>query len=124
MHIAGCQQYGCVFTQSYATGDDKITFYHWDYAHNINYVIRTYCHEAGHYIDRKLAKSTTRFSNESLWAKAMADDLQISKKKSCTAYGEAAAVEDYAESIAEYIKDKTAFTKDFPNRAAILNKII
>ena len=112
------------FPQSYATGGDKITFYRWDYAHDMDYVIRTYCHEAGHYIDTSLATSARRFSDETLWAKAMADDLLMSAKKSCTVYGENNACEDFAESIAEYVKDKAAFTKKFPNRAEILDGII
>ena len=54
----------------------------------------------------------------------MSDDLAISGKKSCTSYGENASVEDFAESVAEYVNDKAAFTKDFPNRAAILSGFI
>ena len=112
------------FRRSYATGGDKITFYKYSHAHDTNYVIRTYCHEAGHYIDKQLATSGARFSQEPLWAKAMSEDKLISKKKSCTKYGENSPVEDFAESVAEYSKDKITFTTLFPNRAAILSKII
>lgn len=112
------------FPQSYATGGDRITFYRYDIAHDMDYVVRTYCHEAGHYIDTKLATSSTRFSEENLWAKAAADDLIVSKMKSCTWYGENSPAEDFAESIAEYVKDATSFTNKFPNRAAILANII
>ena len=112
------------FSRSYATGGDKITFYRYDYPHNDDIIVRTYCHEAGHYIDRKLATNKGRFSEESAWVKAMADDKATSGRASCTPYGENANTEDFAESVAEYIKDKNAFTKDFPNRAAILSSII
>lgn len=112
------------FPQSYATGGNEITFYRWDYPHDDDYVVRTYCHEAGHYIDKSLATTAGRFSAENLWTKAMSDDIIISSKKSCTSYGENSPTEDFAESMAEYIKDKTAFEKDFPNRAAILSQII
>lgn len=54
----------------------------------------------------------------------MADDIVVSGKKSCTAYGENSATEDFAESVAEYVKDKRGFEKNFPNRAAILATII
>jgi hypothetical protein len=115
------------FGHSYATGGDKITFYRHDAPHNDDYIVRTYCHEAGHYIDIKLATSggnNARYSSEAIWTKAMADDLTASGKKSCTTYGENAPTEDFAESVAEYINDKKAFSKDFPNRAALLSKII
>ena len=111
------------FGHSYATGGQTITFYRYDYPHNDAYVIRTYCHEAGHLIDANHG-TNGRFSAESLWTKAMADDIVVSGKKSCTAYGENSASEDFAESMAEYVKDKTGFEKVFPNRAAILATII
>ena len=43
------------FPHSYATGGDKITFYRYDYPHQDDYVVRTYCHEAGHFIDTSIA---------------------------------------------------------------------
>lgn len=115
------------FGHSYATGGDKITFYRYDRVHNDDYIVRTYCHEAGHLIDTNLAAGTgktARFSAEPVWQKAMADDKAANGKKSCTAYGENSPTEDFAESIAEYVKDKNSFTKDFPNRAAVLANII
>lgn len=112
------------FTHSYATGGDKITFYRHDYAHNPDYVTRTYSHEAGHYIDRQKATTSTRFSEENAWKDAMAADQSVSGKKSPTTYGENAPTEDFAESIAEYVGDKKKFKTNFPNRAAILEKIV
>ena len=111
------------FPHSYATGGEKITFYRYGYKHNDDYLVRTYCHEAGHYIDTQLATVSTRYSDESLWSNAMLDDLTLTKKKSCTKYGENAPTEDFAESVAEFIKDESAFTKQFPNRAALLKNI-
>lgn len=113
------------FTHSYATGGDKITFWRYNYQHDDDYVIRTYCHEAGHFIDKNLSSSVNaRFSDENVWTKAMKDDKIISGKKSCTAYGQNAHTEDFAESLAEYIKDKIAFSSAFPNRATLLDKIL
>lgn len=112
------------FGHSYATGGQKITFYRWDKAHDMDYVVRTYCHEAGHFIDLNRSTSATRFSSGGLWTKARSDDRIISGKFSCTTYGENSAAEDFAESVAEYVRDKTAFTKQFPNRAAILASIL
>lgn len=115
------------FGHSYATGGDKITFYRHDITHNDDNIVRTYCHEAGHFIDMNLATGTgksARFSAEPVWQKAMADDKATSGRKSCTVYGENSPTEDFAESIAEYVKDKNSFTRDFPNRAAVLANII
>jgi hypothetical protein len=112
------------FPHSYATGGQKITFYRYDHPHNDDYVVRTYCHEAGHLIDVRNATASSRFSDEKLWTKAMADDIIVSGKKSCTQYGENSNAEDFAESVAEYVNDPIAFARAFPNRAAALANII
>jgi SPP1 gp7 family putative phage head morphogenesis protein len=112
------------FTHSYATGGDVITFYKYTNQHDLNYVVRTYCHEAGHFIDTNLGTSGTRYSSTKPWVDAMKADKRISQMKSPTKYGENANVEDFAESMAEFIKDMTAFEKKFPSRAALLRKIL
>ena len=113
------------FTHSYATGGDKITFYRYDRPHDSDYVVRTYCHEAGHYIDTNLSVSGGRFSEEKEWQKAIAEDKKLSGSKSPTAYGENSPAEDFAESIAEYVQNAKEFSKKFPNRASILkNKVL
>ncbi len=112
------------FPNSYATGGDTITFYRYEIPHNDVYITRTYCHEAGHYIDTQLATSANRYSEEALWTKAMADDLTLTQKKSCTTYGENSPVEDFAESIAEFVNDEATFTTSFPNRAALIKGIL
>ena len=113
------------FTHSYATGGDKITFYRYDRPHDSDYVVRTYCHEAGHYIDTNLSVSGGRFSEEKEWKKAIAEDKKLSGSKSPTAYGENSPAEDFAESIAEYAQNAKEFSKKFPNRASILkNKVL
>lgn len=111
------------FTHSYATGGEKITFYRFEYPHDERHVIRTYCHEIGHHIDTEIA-SQYRFSSEDLWTEAMKQDIIKSNKKSPTEYGENSCVEDFAESIAEYIADKKSFKENFPNRAAILELVL
>lgn len=112
------------FSHSYATGDDKITFYRYDRPHQDDYVVRTYCHEASHLIDTAIATQGSRFSSENLWANAMKDDIITSGMKSPTKYGEKASTEDFAESVAEFVKDETGFTGQFPNRAKIIKSII
>lgn len=112
------------FTQSYATGGDKITFYRYDWNHDPDYVVRTYCHEAGHYIDQTLGVNKVNFSSEKMWTDAMKEDIIISKRKSPTEYGENANVEDFAESIAEYVSGRETFSRTFPNRAEIIKAIL
>lgn len=112
------------FPHSYATGGDEITFYRYDHPHQDDYVIRTYCHEAGHLIDITLSTHGNKFSEENLWTNAMKNDIIASGKKSPTTYGENSCVEDFAESVAEFVKDETGFTRQFPNRAKIIKSII
>lgn len=111
------------FTQSYATGGDTITFYRWDYPHDDDYVIRTYCHEAGHFIDKTRSTTGIPYSLCQDWTDAMKHDMLYSGKKSPTVYGENSNAEDFAESVAEFTQDLTSFEKDFPNRATLLKSI-
>jgi len=112
------------FTRSYATGGDKITFYRYDDPHDMDYLVRSYCHEAGHYIDKQNPVNGVRFCENSDWTKAMADDMITSKKASITDYGENSPSEDFAESVAEFVEDPTGFEKLMPGRAALLKKLL
>nr|DAJ26687.1 MAG TPA: minor capsid protein [Caudoviricetes sp.] len=109
------------FRGSYATGGDDINFWRYDYPHNDDYVVRTYCHEIGHKVDTDNSVNGTRFSEYTWWADAMAEDKKVSGQKSVTFYGENANSEDFAESMAEFVKDPDAFRKKFPNRAKIID---
>lgn len=109
------------FRGSYATGGDDINFWRYDYPHNDDYVVRTYCHEIGHKVDTDNSVNGTRFSEYTWWADAMAEDKKVSGQKSVTVYGENANSEDFAESMAEFVKNPDAFRKKFPNRAKIID---
>ena len=109
------------FRGSYATGGDDINFWRYDYPHNDDYVVRTYCHEIGHKVDTDNSVNGTRFSEHTWWTDAMAEDKKVSGQKSVTVYGENANSEDFAESMAEFVKDPDAFRKKFPNRAKIID---
>lgn len=54
----------------------------------------------------------------------MTDDKMVSGSKSVTTYGENSNVEDFAESVAEYIRDNSTFIKKFPNRAKLIEQIL
>lgn len=109
------------FRGSYATGGNDINFWRYDYPHNDDYVVRTYCHEIGHKVDTDNSVNGTRFSDYTWWTDAMAEDKKLSGQKSVTVYGENANSEDFAESMAEFVKDPDAFRKTFPNRAKIID---
>lgn len=109
------------FRGSYATGGDDINFWRYDYPHNDDYVVRTYCHEIGHKIDTDNSVNGTRFSDYTWWTDAMAEDKKVSGQKSVTVYGANANSEDFAESMAEFVKNPDAFRKTFPNRAKIID---
>ncbi|MBO5917391.1 MAG: hypothetical protein J6Q14_01330 [Oscillospiraceae bacterium] len=111
------------FTQSYATGGDEITFYRWDYAHNPDYLVRSLSHEIAHKVDTSLG-GATRYSEQTDWQKAMADDKAFSGMASITTYGENSPSEDFAESIAEYIKDQNFFLQFMPNRGKLISAIL
>ena len=111
------------FTSSYATGGEEITFYA-SASHDDDYVVRTYCHEAGHYIDAKNGTKKSRASDLTKWKRAMNDDLAFSGLAHPTRYAANANTEDFAESLAEYCMDGVSFRKNFPNRAAVLDGIL
>ena len=111
------------FPHSYAIGGDKITFFRYEQEHRADRITRTYCHEIGHYIDTQRAVGGKRFSEGKVWGDAIAADFTLTKQKAPTKYGENSVIEDFAESVAEYAKDKEAFAKQFPNRAKIMEEI-
>lgn len=111
------------FTHSYATGGDRLTFWRHDREHDEDYVVYTYCHEMGHKIDTDIAVSS-RYSEETTWKAAMRADKKISGLKAVTVYGENSSVEDFAEAVAHYTKDKSNFETTFPNRAFLLERIL
>lgn len=107
------------FTRSYATGGDEITFYKYS-GHDDDYVVRTYCHEAGHYID----KVNGDVSRTQAWRRAMRDDRRASGKESPTQYGENSNQEDFAESVACWATNRMAFEVEFKHRADIISNTI
>ena len=83
-----------------------------------------YCHEAGHYIDKTLGVNGVSYAESSVWTKAMTDDKMVSGNKSVTKYGENSKEEDFAESLAEFIRDYSTFVQKYPNRAKLIEQIL
>ena len=113
------------FDHSYATGGDEITIYRSSY-HDMGYLLHTYCHEGGHYIDYTTqgADKTNRYSQQQKWKDAMSKDFELSGKKSYREYGENSELEDFADSVGYYVIDHDAFANLFPERTKLLDKIL
>lgn len=113
------------FSGTYAIGGNQITFFRYDY-HTEDYLLATYVHEGGHFIDATLpgASYNDPYSKQAAWSAAMAKDLSTSGKKSCTDYGENSPGEDFAESVQEYVINHDSFVTNFPERAKLLDAIL
>ena len=111
------------FSRSYATGGDEITFYAHT-GHDDDYVVRTFCHEAGHYIDSSNSKGGKNFSSRFDWQDAMASDYSQMGNSHPTSYASNSNSEDFAESVAEYSINGVQFRRDFPSRASLLDSLL
>ena len=113
------------FTHSYATGGETITFYR-SANHDLDYLLFTYCHEGGHYIDYHLPGTDlqNRYCQQLDWQNAMAKDLTTSGKKSWRSYGENSPLEDFADSVGYFVEDEQGFTNVFPERSKLLKSIL
>ena len=54
----------------------------------------------------------------------MTDDKMVSGNKYVTKYGENSKEEDFAESLAEFIRDYSTFVQKYPNRAKLIEQIL
>jgi len=114
--------------RSFATGGNRqIHFYengHELKKHVIDYLPSAMAHEMGHNLDRELGKNLANkvFSAGKDWTEAMKKDYNISKKQYVSGYAEQAKsnLEDFADSVADFILDKQNFETNFPHRADVL----
>lgn len=115
------------FRHSYMTGGDTITIYRYDYEHNLDYLESSLRHEMGHGADKANAvDASTWFSGSQEWIDAMAKDKAFSGgiADSVSEYGKNSRSEDFAESVKKYTGSPGEFISAFPNRAAILERLI
>ena len=82
----------------------------------------TISHEASHCFDTNANGKVGKYSATAEYKAAMDADFKYNNKKSVTTYGETNSVEDFAESMAHYLKDPDGF--DFPNRKAYFEQIL
>lgn len=113
------------FTHSYATGGEAITFYRYDGQHDMDYLVQAIEHEMGHNVDRMNGTGDKWFSELQEWQDAMAKDKAHSGKTSMRAYGDNSLKEDFADSVSYYYTwGKTVFESSFPNRTAIIERLL
>lgn len=108
--------------RSYATGGTEISFYAYT-NHDKNYMIKTFAHEGAHYIDL-YSPNAARISSSDKWAKAKIYDLKEHGLEAPTDYAKVANVEDFAESVAEFMTNRRFMEVQFPHRTAIIKEIL
>lgn len=115
------QRYKMKGFRSYATGGEDITFYACD-VHDPDYVVRTFAHEGGHYIDYNGRAS--RISDSADWKKAMRQDKKAGGRDGVSSYATAHVHEDFAESMAEFVGRESWMKQNFPNRSGIIERVL
>lgn len=108
--------------RSYATGGTEISFYAYT-NHSKNYMIKTFAHEGAHYIDL-YRPNAAHISSSERWAKAKIDDLKEHGLEAPTDYAKVANVEDFAESVAEFITNREFMEIQFPHRTTIIKEVL
>ena len=114
------------FPRSYMTGGEMITIYRYEYEHDFDYLLEALRHEMGHAIDRNNKQGNAWFSELGEWTEAMRKDKEFSGgiAESVSEYGKNSPKEDFADSVSKITGSATAFASAFPNRAAILKRLI
>jgi hypothetical protein len=80
----------------------------------------TYIHELAHILDQSLGTNGSRFSSNQSWLDCITADGTAFPTLYCTV----SPIEDFADSIAEYIYNPIAFETNFPNRANIIKEVL
>lgn len=79
------------------------------------YFKESICHETGHHIDKRLQN----VSSMTKWLQAQKADGNFYRQ-----YSRQAPAEDFADTVAQYVKDKEKCRKQFPHRTALLEKLL
>ena len=127
------ETYGMEDFRTYAkSGDNKIYFYansQLSANFNNNYFKIALAHELGHSFDVSISSAKNRYSNSDEWTSIMVEDLNNKNNKYglyCSEYSKNSNsnVEDFAESIVQYVDNKEKFAEDYPNRSKKLNELL
>lgn len=79
------------------------------------YFKESICHETGHHIDKRLQN----VSSMTKWLQAQKADGNFYRQ-----YSRQVPAEDFADTVAQYVKDKEKCRKQFPHRTALLEKLL
>ena len=79
------------------------------------YFKESICHETGHHIDKRLQN----VSSMTKWLQAQKSDGNFYRP-----YSRQAPTEDFADTVAKYIKDKEKCRKQYPHRPALLETLL
>nr|DAR23921.1 MAG TPA: minor capsid protein [Caudoviricetes sp.] len=79
------------------------------------YFKESICHETGHHIDKRLQN----VSSMTKWLQAQKSDGNFYRP-----YSRQAPTEDFADTVAQYIKDKEKCRKQYPHRTALLETLL
>jgi len=116
--------------RSFATeGNGKIHFYENGFEDKkgvIDYLPTAMAHEMGHNLDWELGRNfATKYSLGKDWTEAMKEDYNISKKQYVSDYAKQAKsnLEDFADSVVEFVLNKRKFQRNFPHRADALRRL-
>lgn len=117
---------------SYATSSNNgIKFY----ANNLKSVKKTVdylpfalVHESAHLLDVAISSQNNKFSNSKVWTDVMKSDLKGTNDFGlyCSKYSKSSSsnVEDFAEAMVGYCKDKDKFIKEYPNRGKKIEQLL
>lgn len=100
------------FKSGYMYSSDPVTIHGrstWEYFKE------SICHETGHHIDKRLQN----VSSMTKWLQAQKADGNYYRP-----YSRQAPTEDFADTVAQYVKDKEKCRKQFPHRTALLEKLL
>lgn len=100
------------FKRGYMYSSDPVTIHSrstWEYFKE------SICHETGHHIDKRLQN----VSSMTKWLQAQKADGNYYRP-----YSRQAPTEDFADTVAQYVKDKEKCRKQFPHRTALLEKLL
>ena len=111
------------FTSAATGGGGTITFWEPGQRGSDSSILGTMRHESAHNLDQAIG-DTVRASETQEWQDIIDADFNVSGKQSPTNYGLTHVREDFAESVAEYLRDPIAFENDFPNRAEYIKEAL
>jgi hypothetical protein len=114
--------YGIPNFKSYATGGRGTINFHASKSHEKGFVRHTLYHEAAHNLDSSMGW----YSKTGAWKQVREQDMSLGGREWASDYARSskAEVEDFADSVADYISNSIVFKSKFPARARKLKELL